>query len=132
MAISAILDRFEHLKQTGPSRWLARCPAHDDKSPSLSIEDRNGFPLLHCFAGCEASAVLAAVGATWAEIMPEREGYQAAQRDKVAQAEAIHERETFLAILAHMVDAEDYVPTERELDKARRYQQDLLRWRVIR
>jgi hypothetical protein len=33
--------------------WSARCPAHDDHNPSLSItEDRDGRVLLHCFAGC--------------------------------------------------------------------------------
>ena len=34
--------------------WVARCPAHDDRNPSLSIaEGRDGRPLLFCFAGCQ-------------------------------------------------------------------------------
>jgi hypothetical protein len=33
--------------------WICRCPAHEDRSPSLSVIDgKNGRPVLHCFAGC--------------------------------------------------------------------------------
>lgn len=39
-------------KGRGP-RWVARCPAHDDAAPSLSIgTGDDGRVLLHCFAGC--------------------------------------------------------------------------------
>jgi putative DNA primase/helicase len=42
--------------------WVARCPAHDDERPSLSIGIGNdGRVLLHCFAGCAPSAVRDAV-----------------------------------------------------------------------
>jgi hypothetical protein len=38
----------------GEGRYLARCPAHDDRNPSLSIIDgRNGRPVFHCFGGCD-------------------------------------------------------------------------------
>jgi hypothetical protein len=41
---------------------MARCPAHDDSTPSLSIrETRDGTLLVHCHAGCEQSAVIAAL-----------------------------------------------------------------------
>src|ERR1700680_248174 len=41
--------------------WLVRCPAHDDSKPSLSIADGDISVLLHCFAGCERSAIIAAL-----------------------------------------------------------------------
>lgn len=42
--------------------WTARCPAHDDKSPSLSISaDWDGRPLVHCHAGCDQKVVWNAV-----------------------------------------------------------------------
>jgi uncharacterized protein (DUF927 family) len=41
--------------------WLCRCPAHLDENPSLSICDRDGALLVHCFAGCTGSAVFAAL-----------------------------------------------------------------------
>jgi hypothetical protein len=45
------------------SGWIANCPAHEDRLPSLSItEGDDGRLLLHCFAGCQVHDILAAVG----------------------------------------------------------------------
>ena len=39
------------------SGWTARCPAHDDHMPSLSITDADdGKALARCHAGCESLA----------------------------------------------------------------------------
>ena len=38
--------------------WIARCPAHEDKGPSLSLADRAGVVLVHCFAGCSQAQVI--------------------------------------------------------------------------
>jgi putative DNA primase/helicase len=39
--------------------WLARCPAHDDQRPSLSIaESTDGRVLVCCQAGCEQRRVI--------------------------------------------------------------------------
>ena len=49
-------------RPTGKGRWQARCPAHADRSPSLSIrEGRDGRVLVHCFAGCTPTQILAAL-----------------------------------------------------------------------
>jgi putative DNA primase/helicase len=40
--------------------WMARCPAHDDRNPSLSIrEGDDGKPLVRCHAGCDQARVIA-------------------------------------------------------------------------
>lgn len=53
--------------------WLACCPAHEDRSPSLSIRElSDGKILLHCFAGCSIGDVLGALGMTIDELFPER------------------------------------------------------------
>jgi len=72
MSAETLITRLHGVKNTGPNRWLARCPAHDDRSPSLSITDRDGRVLLHCFGGCETEDVLGAVGLRFSDIMPER------------------------------------------------------------
>lgn len=42
--------------------WKARCPAHDDRAPSLAIhEGRDGRVLVHCFAGCPQQSVIDAL-----------------------------------------------------------------------
>jgi putative DNA primase/helicase len=63
-----LLVRFEEVKRVGPSSWMARCPAHDDRNPSLSVSVKEGKLLLHCFAGCPAEAVLNAVGLSWRDL----------------------------------------------------------------
>lgn len=46
----------------GRNRFQARCPAHNDRSPSLSVaEGRDGRVLLHCHAGCTTDAILSAL-----------------------------------------------------------------------
>jgi putative DNA primase/helicase len=41
--------------------WTARCPAHKDDTPSLSITEKNGKVLARCFAGCDQRDVIAAL-----------------------------------------------------------------------
>jgi putative DNA primase/helicase len=55
-----------------PSGWIARCPAHDDREPSLSIRDVDGKVLVHCHAGCHQRAVIEALKARglWPESQP--------------------------------------------------------------
>lgn len=56
-----VLDRLE--KVTGSNgKWMARCPAHQDKSPSLAITETDDRVLLYCFAGCETQDITAALG----------------------------------------------------------------------
>ena len=73
MSASNLLNHLSRIKKTGADRWMACCPAHQDKTASLSIKDLpDGRVLLHCFAGCDPDSVLAAIGLTFADIMPER------------------------------------------------------------
>jgi hypothetical protein len=68
-----ILDRLVSVKQTAPGRWLARCPAHEDRSPSLSIRElHDGRVLLHDFGGCDTHAVLDAIGLDMGALFPAR------------------------------------------------------------
>lgn len=63
MKAEEILSRLEGVKRNGKTRWVARCPAHEDRSPSLSIgEAEDGRVLIHCFAGCGAAEVMSALG----------------------------------------------------------------------
>ena len=51
--------------------WTARCPAHDDKGPSLAVrEGEDGRVLLHCFAGCQTANVLGAIGMDMTDLFP--------------------------------------------------------------
>lgn len=72
-AVSAqpLLDRLEKVRSNGKG-WTARCPAHQDQGPSLSVTETSDRVLVHCFSGCHASDVLAAVGLNFADLFPPR------------------------------------------------------------
>ena len=68
MDVDDILRRLERVKRNGAG-WTARCPAHDDRSPSLSVgTGSDGRVLLRCHAGCEPEAVVGALGLTLADL----------------------------------------------------------------
>lgn len=70
--IENLLSRLEKVKSNGAGKWLACCPAHADKSPSLSLKaETNGKILVYCFGGCTVTEVLGAIGMSSADLMPE-------------------------------------------------------------
>lgn len=74
MSADALLSRLDKVKPTGRGRWQARCPAHDDRGPSLAVRELDdGRVLIHCFAGCAAPEILAAVSLQMDALFPERE-----------------------------------------------------------
>ena len=81
MSIETLLSRVDGVRTTGQGKYVARCPAHEDKSPSLAIKEcGDGRVLLHCFAGCEAEDVLRAVDLHFHDIMPEKIGTEHSYR----------------------------------------------------
>jgi hypothetical protein len=68
---------------------MARCPAHQDRGPSLSISESAGKPLVHCFGGCTQATVIDALRAKglWSERTPrtwtpaERRDWRAERRE---------------------------------------------------
>jgi hypothetical protein len=67
-----ILSRLEGVRRSG-NAWIARCPAHKDKSPSLSIAiGHDGRILVHCFAGCAVHLILSALGLQLNDLFAQR------------------------------------------------------------
>jgi hypothetical protein len=71
--------------------YLVRCPAHDDDIPSLSLCDSERGVYVHCFAGCSAADIYAAVRRKGCTLETAREGairgssdYARQQADKAA------------------------------------------------
>ena len=49
------LENLDGVKPVGTGKWVALCPCHDDRTPSLSVAVGNKVPVLaRCF-GCSAS-----------------------------------------------------------------------------
>lgn len=83
-----LLGRLEGVITTGKG-WRARCPAHGGRSASLAItQGDNGTLLVHCFAGCQVSDVLGAVGLQIADLFVRRDlqSMSHAERSQLRQA----------------------------------------------
>ena len=87
--ITKILDLLTKVKSKGSDRWVACCPvpAHEDKSPSVSVRYVDDRILLHCFVGCSVDEIVASMGLTLADLMPERQGNY--QHSKIRRIPAI-------------------------------------------
>ena len=74
MGIENLLSRLDGVKLgSSVGRYIAKCPAHADRSPSLTIRiEDDGRILMHCFAGCSAVDVIGALGLRWADLFPEQ------------------------------------------------------------
>lgn len=69
--LDVLRSRLKGVKQHG-DRFMAVCPAHQDKSPSLSLSRaEDGRALVYCFAGCKTRDVLGAVGLEMHNLFPE-------------------------------------------------------------
>ncbi len=65
--------------------WQARCPAHDDHSPSLSLAFGNqGQLLLYCHAGCRLESILRALHIRAGELFPDGPAFDLTEPHRVA------------------------------------------------
>jgi len=61
LSVEEFLGVLEGVKPTG-SGWKGMCPAHDDRTPSLSVKEGERGILLRCWAGCSLEAICQALG----------------------------------------------------------------------
>jgi hypothetical protein len=59
--IDRVLDRLENVRRQN-GYFIASCPSHEDRDPSLSVKEGNdGRVLINCFVGCAFDDVVAAI-----------------------------------------------------------------------
>ncbi|BFN26557.1 DNA primase [Pseudomonas sp. SCT] len=116
--IDQVLSRLDKVKANGASKWKACCPAHDDRDPSLSIREADdGKVLLHCWCGCSARDVAAAIGLELRDLFPGK--YQ--QRRGPSKAAIEHERRIVSIGLSLLAQGAKLPQTDLDrLDIARR------------
>lgn len=71
--IELLLSRLQGVKKIkGSDKWVALCPAHNDKTPSLSIRQlEDSRILINCWSGCGAINVLESIDMTFQHLMPD-------------------------------------------------------------
>lgn len=72
MSAETLLSRLDKVRRTGPGRWVACCPAHEDRRASLAVRELDDRVLAHCFAGCTVHEVVSAVGLSLSDLFPEK------------------------------------------------------------
>jgi hypothetical protein len=81
VSTDSITAALQKVRRTGPGRWVACCPAHKDRTASLSVRELDtGATLLHCFAGCDVESVVAAMGLRMEDLFPPRQATPGAGR----------------------------------------------------
>jgi len=95
MSADYLISKLNHVKEVKPRRknkrsWIAQCPAHNDKNPSLYVDEApNGNVLVKCWSGCGAIDVIRSVGEEWPILFPE-DGYRQ-EAKKIVQDVNYHE-----------------------------------------
>ena len=110
MSATDLINRLEGVRQTGHGRWVAKCPCHEDRRPSLAITEKSdGAVLINDFGGCGAAEVLAAVGLDFSVLFPPRADWECSgkaprrERATLAPADAlalVAEEALFAALIA--------------------------------
>lgn len=76
MVIDALTKSGRKVKAT-PGGWVAQCPAHEDREPSLSIRRGRGRVLMYCHGGCDTGTVADALGLRMDDLFDEKRiGYE--------------------------------------------------------
>lgn len=123
--IEEILSRLDKVTGHVPGQWKSCCPAHPDRTPSLSIKlTDDGRILLHCFAGCEVADVCGAIGINMSDLMPEQNRFTGSRTQSVRpdkrQALDVAAHEVVVAVLiledSQIIDAH----LDRAIEAARR------------
>lgn len=87
--ITDLLSKLDKVRQTGSNTWTACCPAHKDRSASLSIRDADGKVLLHCFAGCSVAEVIGAIGMELSDLFPPKDSASGPVRNPFPATDAL-------------------------------------------
>ena len=64
-----LLSRLTKVKGRA-GNYIACCPAHEDRNPSLAVKEQDGKIILHCFAGCSVENIIGAVGMEMTDLFP--------------------------------------------------------------
>jgi putative DNA primase/helicase len=73
--LEALQDQGSTIWGAGRETFEARCPAHDDRKPSLRVTKGDDRALIYCHAGCSSNAVMEALGLGTGDLYNERTDY---------------------------------------------------------
>jgi 5S rRNA maturation endonuclease (ribonuclease M5) len=84
-----VLPKLEGVRHSGGT-YMAHCPAHEDRTPSLSVTTGRDHPVvLNCHAGCSRDAILSALGLSWSDLCAPRDEQDARRGEWTPRGEAV-------------------------------------------
>jgi hypothetical protein len=101
MKVAEMLPSLESVHARGQGRWSARCPAHSDKSPSLTVAEGEKGILLKCWAGCSLEEITGTLGLTVKDLF-----FDALSTDPHQRRSAAQQRVQARAVRQAALDAE--------------------------
>jgi len=128
--------------KAGVRGYMARCPAHDDRDPSMNVDQGvGGRVILRCYAGCSTQAILDALGLTWGHLFPDGAPYQDPRGPKLPALppvekrirepiEPVPDRDLLLRILDHAIENVVKGAADRWLKKRGVTRATALKWGV--
>ena len=117
MTAAEFVHCLQGARETRRSHWVARCPAHNDRAPSLAVrETQDGKILLHCFAGCTVQDVCDALGVRVSALFSGGNSYDYAPErrpfDPVQILIALAHEATVLVLISETLRAGKILTTE--------------------
>lgn len=119
MSAELLISKLDKVKQTGPARWIACCPARDDKHPSMTIRELDdGRVLIHDFGGSTVNEILDAIGLDISDLFPPRQTYGKPERRPFPAADVLraigYEALVVCAAAVTMMSGEPFTQVDRD------------------
>ena len=132
MIAEDFLARLKKVRKNGERSWMACCPAHEDRSPSLKVTDSDGTLMIRCFAGCDVGAIVQALGIELHELFPPRNPHEAAQYRRIRFVKGTlkdmeHELNIVLIVMGDLLSGKTISETDRA--RAHKARQSIIRIR---
>ena len=117
MMIDDFLERLDGVRRSGRG-WRARCPGHDDRTPSFDVKSGDNGILIKCWAGCTPEHVCESMGLTMRDLFYD-DGVPVAEikhRQRTRQRQQQRQR---IEANAHACRIDTVREAERLLDSAK-------------
>lgn len=132
MTIANLLPLLERPRRSGKG-WTARCPAHSDRNPSLSVREGEKGILLRCWSGCSLEEICGSLGVTVKDLFYDndlssreisqairagkrhRETGQAVQVSEFKRADTLREAEAVITAATGLSDTSEWPDEKRDL-----------------
>ncbi len=90
LKLNDILPLLKNVRKNAAD-YIALCPSHDDQQQSLSIKEVEGKILLKCFAGCDAQAIVSALGIELKDLFTDQKQSKAANNFQSKKIIAVYD-----------------------------------------